>query len=101
METKKLYTWRTIASFLLVLLSMPLGHALMIIMEKTMSESAVHTAGFLLGLAGLIMVIVGVFVRHTANPLGLHRWLAVLDRVGGIFVYVLRPSLWCATGNRE
>ena len=63
METKKLYTWRTIASFLLVLLSMPLGHALMIIMEKTMSESAVHTAGFLLGLVGLIMVIVGVFVK--------------------------------------
>ena len=63
METKKLYPWRTIASFLLVLFSMPLGHALMIIMEKTMSESAVHTAGFLLGLAGLIMVIVGVFVK--------------------------------------
>ena len=54
METKKLYPWRTIASFLLVLFSMPLGHALMIIMEKTMSESAVHTAGLLLGLAGLI-----------------------------------------------
>ena len=50
METKKLYPWRTVASFLLVLLSMPLGHALMIIMEKTMSESAVHTAGFMLGL---------------------------------------------------
>jgi len=63
METKKLYPWRTIASFLLVLFSMPLGHALMIIMEKTMSESAVHTAGFLLGLVGLIMVIVGVFVK--------------------------------------
>ena len=42
---------------------MPLGHGLMIAMEKTMSESAVHTAGFLLGFVGLIMVIVGVFTK--------------------------------------
>ena len=63
MEIKKLYTGRAIASFLLVLFSMPLGHGLMIAMEKTMSESAVHTAGFLLGFVGLIMVIVGVFTK--------------------------------------
>lgn len=60
---KQLYIWRTIISFILVLFAMPLGHALMIIMEKTMSEGAVHIAGFLMGLVGLFMVIIGVFVK--------------------------------------
>ena len=63
MKTKEMYLWRTLASFLVVLFSMPLGHALMIIMEHTMEPSAMHVAGFLLGLVGLIMVIVGVFVK--------------------------------------
>lgn len=60
---KQLYIWRTIISFILVLFAMPLGHALMIIMEKTMSEGAVHVAGFLMGFVGLFMVIIGVFVK--------------------------------------
>ena len=59
MEKKEFYPWRTIASFLLVLFAMPLGHALMILMEKFMEEGPMHVAGFLMGLAGLIMVIVG------------------------------------------
>ena len=65
METKKEKNhWgKTIASFLLVLFTMPLGHALMILMEKFMSEGAMHVAGFMLGLAGLAMVITGVFVK--------------------------------------
>ena len=60
---KKNYWWKTIASFLVVLFTMPLGHALMMIMEKTMSEAAVHQAGFYMGLVGLVMVIIGVFVK--------------------------------------
>ena len=65
METKenKIYWGRTLASFLLVLFAMPLGHALMKIMEKYMSEGTMHVAGFMLGLVGLIMVIAGVFVK--------------------------------------
>ena len=62
-EIRKNYWWKTIASFLLVLFAMPLGHALMIVMEKFMSEGAMHVAGFLMGLAGLMMVVVGVFVK--------------------------------------
>lgn len=62
-KVREYYWWRTIASFLLVLFAMPLGHALMILMEKFMSEGAMHVAGFMMGLAGLIMVIVGVFVK--------------------------------------
>ena len=63
MEKKKTYWWRTIASFVLVLLTMPLGHALMILMEKFMDPVAVHYAGFTMGFVGLIMVIFGVFVK--------------------------------------
>ena len=62
-NTYKIYWWRTIASFILVLFSMPLGHTLMILMERFMSPVAIHYAGFIMGLAGLIMVIVGVFVK--------------------------------------
>lgn len=42
---------------------MPLGHALMIIMDNTMTPSAVHAGGFLMGLAGYIMVVIGVFAK--------------------------------------
>lgn len=62
METKR-YWWKAIASFLLVLFMMPLGHALMIIMEHTMSETALHYAAFAMGAVGLAMVIVGVFAK--------------------------------------
>ena len=63
MKKKEFYPWRTIASFLLVLFAMPLGHALMILMEKFMEEGTMHIAGFLMGLTGLIMVIIGVMVK--------------------------------------
>ena len=62
-NTHKKYWWRTIASFVLVLFSMPLGHALMILMERFMSNVAMHYAGFFMGLTGLVMVVVGVFIK--------------------------------------
>lgn len=55
--------WNAIASFLVVLLTMPLGHALMIIMEKTMTPEALHYSAFFMGLMGLLIVITGVFVK--------------------------------------
>ena len=65
METnvKKNYWIKTIVSFLLVLFAMPLGHALMIVMEKFMDEGTMHVSGFMLGLVGLFMVVTGVFVK--------------------------------------
>ncbi len=50
-------------SFLLVLFMMPLGHALMIIMERTLPPSAVHVSAFAIGGVGLAMVVAGVFAR--------------------------------------
>ncbi len=60
---RKLYWWKAIASFMMVLLTMPLGHALMIMMEHFLSESALHYAAFALGFVGMVMVVVGVFVK--------------------------------------
>ena len=57
------YVKQTLVAFLLVLFAMPLGHAAMILMEKLMSEGCVHVAGFLLGLLGFVLVIIGVFAR--------------------------------------
>ena len=57
------YVKQTLVAFLLVLFAMPLGHAAMILMEKLMSEGSVHLAGFLLGLLGFVLVIIGVFAR--------------------------------------
>ena len=63
MKETKLYWGKTIASFFLVLFTMPLGHAIMRVMEETMSVSLMNKCAFLMGLAGLAMAIVGVFVK--------------------------------------
>ena len=57
------YVKQTLVAFILVLFAMPLAHAAMILMEKLMSEGSVHVAGFLLGLLGFVLVIIGVFAR--------------------------------------
>ncbi len=59
----KLNWWKSIVSFLVVLLTMPLGHALMIVMDKTMTPETVHYSAFLMGLVGLVIVVAGVIVR--------------------------------------
>ena len=59
----KRYWWKAIASFLTVLFTMPLGHALMIIMEHAMNETALHYSAFAMGAAGMIMVIAGVYAK--------------------------------------
>lgn len=62
MTTKK-YPGKALASFLLVLFTMPLGHAAMILMEHWLAPGLLHVCAFLLGLAGLIITIIGVFVK--------------------------------------
>lgn len=61
MTKMKTNWWKSIASFLVVLFTMPLGHALMIIMEKTMTPEVLHYSAFFMGLMGLLLVITGVF----------------------------------------
>lgn len=56
--------WRmAVASFLMVLFAMPLGHALMIMMENLLPGGAVRVAGFSMGAVGFAVVVWGVFVR--------------------------------------
>lgn len=63
MEKKRpTYFGKAVASFLLVLLTMPLGHALMIIMEHTMSPGVLHMSAFAMGFAGMLLAVAGIFV---------------------------------------
>ena len=62
-SAKNRYWWKAIASFLIVLFTMPLGHALMIMMEHLLSPVALHYAAFAIGAVGVFMVIFGVFVK--------------------------------------
>ena len=64
-----------LASFLIVLFTMPLGHALMICMEHALSSVALHYAAFSMGAVGLVMVIVGVFAKGDTRQTFLIRLL--------------------------
>lgn len=55
--------WKAIASFMLVLFTMPLGHALMILMEHFLEPGPLHYSAFAMGFVGLLMVIAGVFAK--------------------------------------
>lgn len=59
----KLYFGKTLGSFFIILLLMPLGHALMIIMEHLLSPTVLHFSAFAMGFLGLIVTIWGVFVK--------------------------------------
>ncbi len=80
MVQKKKNWWKSIASFLLVLCTMPLGHAMMIIMENTMTPAAVHCSAFCMGLAGLLLVIGGVFVKGNTRQ-------TVCGLIGGLLFW--------------
>lgn len=105
-KERKLYWWKSIASFLFVLFMMPLGHALMIIMEHTMNETALHYAAFAMGAVGLIIVVIGVFVkgdtRQTLYGLigGLLFWTGWVEFLFMYYAnrYGTQPQLDPATG---
>ena len=52
-----------LASFMIVLFTMPLGHALMICMEHMFTPTTLHYLAFAMGGIGLIMTIIGVFAK--------------------------------------
>lgn|SRR5574344_150076 len=63
MVNNKTYIFKATASFFLVLFSMPIGHASMIVMESTMSTKVLHLCAFSFGLVGILLTIIGVFVK--------------------------------------
>lgn len=60
---KKKSIYRAIASFLIVLLCMPLGHALMIVMEHLLSPQTVNYCACAMAVVGLMIVIGGMRLR--------------------------------------
>ena len=94
-NNKKWYIKQTLISFLVVLFAMPLGHGAMKLMERFMNEGSLHVAGFMIGLIGLVMVIIGF--------MGTIRWAPLLDGMGRVSLYVLcaalrrsaRDRAWC------
>lgn len=59
----KIYIGKTVGSFLIVLLLMPLGHALMALMEHFLQPTVLHYSAFMMGFVGLVMVIIGVYAK--------------------------------------
>ena len=62
-KVKKKYWWKATASFLMVLFTMPLGHAVMILMEHFLDETTLHYSAFAMGFVGMLMVVAGVFAK--------------------------------------
>ncbi len=60
---RKKYWGKALASFALVLFTMPLGHALMILMEHILPKPVLYPAAFALGAVGMLLVVIGVFVE--------------------------------------
>lgn len=95
---KRRYWWKAIASFLMVLFTMPLGHGLMIIMEHLMSETVLHYSAFVMGAVGMAMVIVGVFAKgDTRQTLGILRRSA--RQAGWNFSSCILPTVSARSRN--
>lgn len=107
MTKKKRYWGRTLASFFLVLFTMPLGHAMMKIMEHTMAPGPLHVAAFAIGAVGFLMAIAGVFVkgdlRQTLMGLcgGLLFWTGWVEFLFQYYVdrFGMQPYVDPASGN--
>lgn len=69
-----------IGAFFIVLLSMPLGHAAMILMEHLFHDSMLNLAAFMLGLMGVVMTIVGSRCERDAVA-------TLLGFIGGLLVW--------------
>ena len=68
------------AAFMIVLFTMPLGHAAMIIMEKTLGESYLTPAAFLLGLVGAALAVWGFYMKNEVT---------IYDNTLNLFCYLI------------
>ena len=69
-----------ILSFLIVLLTMPLGHAAMILMEKGFGHEYIYHAAVILGVAGFILVVWVVIINKETKA-------TFLGLFGGLFIW--------------
>lgn len=69
-----------ITAFIVVLFTMPLGHAAMIIMEKSFGHDYIYIAALILGFLGLILLIFGVISQNENKG-------TFLGLFGGLFIW--------------
>jgi len=69
-----------IIAFLIVLFTMPLGHAAMIIMEKGFGENHIYMAAVVLGFVGLLLIVYGVILNKETPS-------TFLGLFGGLFIW--------------
>ncbi|MBE9483936.1 MAG: hypothetical protein IMY74_03760 [Bacteroidetes bacterium] len=69
-----------ILAFVIVLLTMPLGHAAMIIMEKTFGREYIYHAAIILGIIGFILLVWGVVINKETKS-------TFLGLFGGLFIW--------------
>ena len=69
-----------ILAFLIVLLTMPLGHAAMIIMEKSFGHEYLYHAAIILGIVGFILVVWGVIINKETKS-------TFFGLFGGLFIW--------------
>ncbi len=67
-------------AFLIVLFSMPLGHALMIVCEHFFGDTQLYIAALLMGLIGLAVTLIGFYVKGTGRQ-------TILGFVGGLLFW--------------
>lgn len=72
--------WTGILSFLIVLFTMPLGHAAMILMEKLLGHNYLYPAAFGLGVLGVVMLLVGIISKKETSA-------TFWGLFGGLFVW--------------
>ena len=72
--------WTGILSFLIVLFTMPLGHAAMILMEKLLGHDYLYPAAFGLGVLGVVMLLVGIISKKETSA-------TFWGLFGGLFVW--------------
>ncbi|MDO4722535.1 hypothetical protein [Porphyromonas circumdentaria] len=81
METnKKRFSLNGVWAFLIVLFSMPLGHALMILCEHLFGDNQLFIAAFLMGFIGLIITLIGFYVKRTGQQ-------TLLGFIGGLLFW--------------
>ena len=69
-----------IIAFLIVLFTMPLGHAAMILMEKGFGHDYIYQAAVILGFVGFFLVVWGVVVNKETSS-------TFLGLFGGLFIW--------------
>ena len=69
-----------ILAFVTVLLTMPLGHAAMIIMEKTFGREYIYHAAIIIGIIGFFLVVWGVVINKETKS-------TFLGLFGGLFIW--------------